>query len=754
MAGAFNFGYKIADTSYYYDITPELISHGSLEDKTLAQTNYLNYNFIQDIEAIEARLFASDRKSIRKFIKNNREYILAEFLAKFKQFKTDYGYSRAKDEYLVFCSDATLTYKDKTLQFWLENSFDNPNTVYCSDDTAQATKKINNVIDNYLRLEDYSLILTDREFSVREDLKYYVVDKKDNIIDTNFYSNEYETDTLNHTYAFTVINGKISCSKAFEGLFKNIDKESKRILNSDTYNVYCYVDENVKPKDVSSTYMSYINGALRVKKLNITTTAFGFVLLFLAAAALAVFVFVVCGKKLENGSIKLAWIDKIPSDFHLIASLLASYGLHTLIFTVIEEYIPNENAVNQELLYFAAVCLAALIWLIFIECGTSVIRVCKSEKKLYKNTVVYCILKYAVIAPAKKLFSLLKQMFTYKGENIKGLVIRVLTADLFINALLFTCIVYFAEDTPLLSCFAGVLMLILNIVLITSFIRYLKKLDTVISAAKNKAVYELEPEALPGSLNILASSLQYSKDELDAAVAKAVRDERLRTELITNVSHDLKTPLTSIINYAKLLETCNIQDENAVEYIDVLNEKGERLKRLIDDLVEASKITSGVITLNPVNLSLSELAAQAVYERMQEFSDNGLELVFKGDRTNVNAYADGNKTFRILDNLISNARKYSAKGSRVYCEVRQEEFSVFEIKNISYAPLDISPAELKERFVRGDKSRNLTEGSGLGLSIADNLCSAQGGRLDITIDGDLFKARVLLPREKPNLEAQ
>ena len=170
------------------------------------------------------------------------------------------------------------------------------------------------------------------------------------------------------------------------------------------------------------------------------------------------------------------------------------------------------------------------------------------------------------------------------------------------------------------------------------------------------------------------------------------------------------------------------------------------MKRLIDDLVEASKITSGVITLNLVQLDLGELATQAVVEHQQEFADNGLELIFKGDKKSLTAVADGTKTFRVIENLMSNARKYSAKGSRVYADVyEQDNTAVFEIKNVSAQKLDISANELKERFVRGDKSRN-QEGNGLGLSIADSLCKAMHGNMEITIDGDLFKVKVILPK--------
>ena len=243
-------------------------------------------------------------------------------------------------------------------------------------------------------------------------------------------------------------------------------------------------------------------------------------------------------------------------------------------------------------------------------------------------------------------------------------------------------------------------------------------------------------------------SLPYTNQELHNAVDQAVRDERLKTELITNVSHDLKTPITSIITYTDLLSKCPQSDEKAKEYMAVLTEKSTKLARLVEDLIEASKLSSGNITLHPMVLDLGELTAQAIGEYQKEFEENRLQLVLDPDLPRVQAFADGSKTYRVLENLLQNAKKYSAVDSRVYVRVyKQGDFGVFEIKNISAEPLNISPQELTQRFVRGDASRT-KEGNGLGLSIAQELCSAQQGKLELLIDGDLFKARGYLPQPK------
>jgi K+-sensing histidine kinase KdpD len=233
---------------------------------------------------------------------------------------------------------------------------------------------------------------------------------------------------------------------------------------------------------------------------------------------------------------------------------------------------------------------------------------------------------------------------------------------------------------------------------------------------------------------------------MSKAVENAIKNERTKTELITNVSHDLKTPLTSMISYVDLLKKCDINDEDAIKYIDVLSDKSQNLKKLIENLIEASKTSSGNIKINKAYLNLKELVAQATAEFLSDFESRELDLKFKEDSEDIRIFADGQHTYRVLENLLSNAKKYSAKGTRVYASIRREgKYGVFELKNISKDPLNISADELTERFVRGDASRGTEEGNGLGLSIAKQLCSLQGGELKLTIDGDLFKATVYLP---------
>ena len=238
-------------------------------------------------------------------------------------------------------------------------------------------------------------------------------------------------------------------------------------------------------------------------------------------------------------------------------------------------------------------------------------------------------------------------------------------------------------------------------------------------------------------------------NELGAAIGNAVderiQSERFKAELITNVSHDLKTPLTSIINYVDLLKKQDIDNPKAQEYIEVLDRKSQRLKKLTEDLVEASKASTGSLSVHLDRLGMVQLVQQALGEFEEKFAQSRLTVVPAFPEEECSILADGRHLWRVIDNLLSNCNKYALEGTRIYVEVcRWEGKVVLSIKNISRQPLNIPAERLMERFVRGEESRT-TEGSGLGLSIARSLTELQGGTFRLDIDGDLFKAVVSFP---------
>lgn len=231
---------------------------------------------------------------------------------------------------------------------------------------------------------------------------------------------------------------------------------------------------------------------------------------------------------------------------------------------------------------------------------------------------------------------------------------------------------------------------------------------------------------------------------IEAAVEARLSAERLKTELITNVSHDIKTPLTSIINYVDLMKKEDISNEKVHDYLEVLDRKSQRLKALIDDLIEASKAGTGNIVAKLERIDAVELISQVVGDFEEQFELKSLELILNLPVQEIYVSADGSHLSRIVENLFSNAAKYSMNSSRIYADMKQEGTRVyFTLKNISNAPLNIPIDELMDRFVRGDRAR-YTEGSGLGLYIARSLAQIMGGEIQLTINGDLFEAVVVM----------
>lgn len=255
--------------------------------------------------------------------------------------------------------------------------------------------------------------------------------------------------------------------------------------------------------------------------------------------------------------------------------------------------------------------------------------------------------------------------------------------------------------------------------------------------------YKIDPTSLHGDENLQLAGIVNSLGEgMKAAVQEQMKSERLKADLITNVSHDIKTPLTSIINYVDLLKRENIENEKAKDYIRVLDEKSQRLKQLTEDLVEASKISSGNIKLEFMNLNLNELVQQVNGEFAERFEGRNLDLICILQPEPLLIRADSRRIWRVLENLYVNVCKYAMPGTRVYVDAIKKDGKIqFSIKNISENPLNFQADELTERFIRGDVSRS-TEGSGLGLSIAKNLTVLQHGTFNIYLDGDLFKVTI------------
>ena len=534
----------------------------------------------------------------------------------------------------------------------------------------------------------------------------------------------------------------------------NARSDAVQYLMDGDMSIYVGIDPTVAGgNDMLPDFVELNALCTRMQNMNTVAMTVAAVCLAVLALALLVLACLGCGRRAGTDGVRLLWMDYIPLELHTAIIAAAVLGLGYLLFEGLFTDLFHFYGYQLSTLYygglFLAACgaLGAVAWGLYAELTLSFVRLCKSEKHLYKGTLLYyiCLGIWRLLCKLHRFNRRVIRGLAYTPRHFKRNMVFCAVGYLLINIVLAGLFGGYLEFAPI-SVPCALVFLAFNGFCVGYALRFLFQLDRVIEAAANRT--DVEAAHLHPALAAMAGSLRYTNQELHNAVDQAVRDERLKTELITNVSHDLKTPITSIITYTDLLSKCPQSDEKAKEYMAVLTEKSTKLARLVEDLIEASKLSSGNITLHPMVLDLGELTAQAIGEYQKEFEENRLQLVLDPDLPRVQAFADGSKTYRVLENLLQNAKKYSAADSRVYVRVyKQGDFGVFEIKNISAEPLNISPQELTQRFVRGDASRT-KEGNGLGLSIAQELCSAQQGKLELLIDGDLFKARVYLPQPK------
>lgn len=635
-----------------------------------------------------------------------------------------------------------------------EFSYDSPDGITLKNYKSKLYKDIEKSYDNYVKTQ-VSQYKTVEYWGIKDGIEYIII--KNNKVAYKTSDLSVKEIMAKHD-SFKIENGKIFSEEIPEKTLKSIMQSYRANFKAKDYSLYAYINTAKNEPNVSNYFeaMRQFNDYAGKVNDNLVKLAIIDVILLAASFVIAFYYFKIVGKKDDDSPAKLIFIDYIPLLLQLGIVGGGGFGLVMLMIAV------NETIYDTSILVaiFAGICFVC--WVLLFELCCSVARYSKSGKKFYKHLLLYWlgfalfhIFKFIIKLIVKffkawhkfnkKLFGTFK-LYAYKPKTFVRNIILLSLAFFAGNiGLMIIIVLFFASDIPVFGFIFIVGDLVANTFALRAVCKYFKALDEIIYASSQHIDVPMAIDTFPQSLKILADSMKYTNAELQNAITKAVKDERLRAELITNVSHDLKTPLTSIITYVDLLKNCDIADPKAQEYIHVLDDKGAKLKRLIDDLIEASKVTSGNVSVNLAPMNLSELCLQSTVDVQQDFDKNNLNLVVKQGEKPVTVTADGAKTFRVIENLLSNARKYSARGSRVYVSVyEQGGKGVFEIKNISAQPLDITPDELTERFVRGDKSRT-AEGNGLGLSIAKELCKVQNGELELSIDGDLFKAKVEFP---------
>lgn len=535
-----------------------------------------------------------------------------------------------------------------------------------------------------------------------EELKAYIKSKayfwnyEDNVVNTNIEKMTFE-------------------NIAYDGYFEQIKNTGftvyTSINNENSNEFYKY---NMLYELVSSKY--------QYASVNIAISSILLITIFIYTVASI-------GHKKETDGIYLNTLDEIPLEIVGIISGLLLFIEIVLVQLPIKAIVNDASISNRmiDTMLGLSFVIGISMYITIAITGVTIIRRIKA-KVFWKNTCLYNFIKWIQKCANDLLFS--STITTAK-------VIVILVILIWIQFLLM--LQYMANAVGATICLLIFWGIILKIIL-----NRINKINNLKSKIKdiydgNKNSIPLDVEEFSGELKEVAIQLNDIAGGLSNAIEEAMKSERLKTELITNVSHDIKTPLTSIINYIDLIKQENIKNKQVKEYLDVLDSKSQRLKKLTEDLIEASKVSSGNIKLNIEKLNVKELIKQVGGEFEDKFKNRGLEIIENLPQEDIYIEADSRYMFRVMENMYVNISKYALENSRIYVDIEKNDNIVkIVLKNISQDKLNISVDELMQRFVRGDSART-TEGSGLGISIAKSLTQIQNGKFNIYLDGDLFK---------------
>lgn len=551
-------------------------------------------------------------------------------------------------------------------------------------------------------------------------INYIIIERETGEIFTNIKSGNYQetiNEMKNQKIYWNLKNGKIETNLTYINEENIKYNYSYRHSEYDNYDIYSFFDiEKANQMSVFMLNKNTYDFMLQHKEMPVYVSVISFISLFV----IAFYLFWAIGYSKGKEGIVLNTIDKMPYE---IISIL-SFSIISMVLAIgVNSY---NNVFHYVMIAFYSICYLICYTICAIWGVTTIKRI--KAKTFWESFLTYKILKCFykqikkyVIEIKQKTPSNKKVFWYYWGfVGISILLATMVGSGIAIIALLLFWLWTFYK--------------------IKQYIRHQgeikEALEKIYQGDNN--VY-LNDEELEGILKEMAIYINDIAGGFSNAIEESLKSERLKTELITNVSHDIKTPLTSIINYVDLLKKEEIQNKKMKEYIEILDKKSQRLKKLTEDLVEASKVSSGNVKLNIEQINLKELINQSIGEFKDRFEEKSLTIESNMPEEEIKIKADNRYLYRIIENLFSNITKYALDNSRVYIDIQKERNKIkVSIKNISKEKLNISSDELMQRFVRGDKSR-YTEGSGLGLSIAKSLTELQGGKFDIYIDGDLFK---------------
>lgn len=553
-----------------------------------------------------------------------------------------------------------------------------------------------------------------------KNFKYLIIDNKNSVAYTNVEHTMF-TDSIEEikerlaknsiywNYEKGNVNTSIEKLKLeeirYKSIYKSIDDAKKFSVYTSLENDLTYYDQYRTNKTVFDMAQILYKPALYLLPLSI-----------IAVLVLLIMNCFLIGLRNENGEVILNAFDKTP----LLVALIILF----ILFMIGCGFLIALTSENLTLILSGTAIGAVIGYISFVFFLETIIKRIKS-RTLFRNTITYRILRW--------IKSLITSMTRNANMTVK--LILIFIAFGILNIIGFS-----------LSISEPIGIFILIAIWVYAFakmhqwlVRYIEIKNAINEIYMGNTEVHLDEKRYKGSLNSMAIQVNDIAGGLSNAIQEKLKSERLKTELITNVSHDIKTPLTSIINYVDLLKKEKMPNEQAEECLNILDNKSQRLKRLTEDLVEASKASSGNIKLNIEKLNVNELLKQVSGEFEDKFKSRNLEEVMSLPEKNVYINADSRYMYRILENMYSNISKYAMDNTRVYIDVIPNNNRItIQMKNISKEKLNISTEELMQRFVRGDSARN-TEGSGLGLSIATSLTTLQGGTFNIYLDGDLYK---------------
>lgn len=446
--------------------------------------------------------------------------------------------------------------------------------------------------------------------------------------------------------------------------------------------------------------------------------------------ALGCFVFLLCSAAHRSGTEDCVLLrqDKMPYDLYLPSAILLGTGLCAMLVECVAYELNTVKAVA------AALIMACLAGVFMALCMTTAARI--KTGTLFKNTLIYRLCT-GVGMGASSMLSSISGAWRFSLAFAGYLLINALLSYRFFTRGGFLAFLL------LLAINGGALYLLLNM------IRQMRTLSAAGQAMANGDLsYCVDTSDMKREFREHGENLNSIGRGMAIAVNERMKSERFKTELITNVSHDLKTPLTSIVTYIDLLQKEDIQDEKAKEYIDTIARQSKKLKKLTEDLIDASKASSGALNVNMERVNISELLRQSSAEYGERMEAVNITPVVNMPEEDIYVRADGRLLWRVVENLLQNICRHGMPGTRAYLEARTENGrAVVSFKNISQQQLNIPVEELLERFVQGDESRS-RGGSGLGLSIAESLTELMKGKLKLSLDGDLFKVALWFDEDK------